>query len=156
MIFRLLMVLATTVGSVSAAAATYQDLDALDARIASTLDGAQSPVPIDRRIRLASCPEEPEISPVAAGAVSVRCGPLGWKIRVAVNGSSPAAVPAAIVVRRGDPVEIIARGAGFSVSSSGTALDEGSAGKTIRVKIPTSTSPVPAVVVRAGVASISG
>ena len=150
----LMMLLAAGVGT-AASAASYQDLDALDARIAASLDPGLRPVPIDRRIKLASCPEAPVISPVSAGAVAVRCTPLGWRLRVAIEGSSSSAVLSEIVVRRGDPVEVIAAGRGFSVSSSGRALDEGAVGKTIRVKIPTSSSPVPATVVRAGVASIS-
>lgn len=139
-----------------AMAAGYQDLDALDARIESTLGDLGAAVPIDRRIRLAQCPEEPEISPPSAGALAVRCPALGWKIRVAVSGAQPSEIPAEVLVRRGDLVELVVRGAGFSASAPGTALDEGAAGRTVRVKIPTSATPVSAVVVGAGMVAVQG
>jgi flagella basal body P-ring formation protein FlgA len=155
--FRILPGLTALFLAAPAMAAGYQDLDALDARIASTLGDSGTPVPIDRRIRLAQCPEEPEISPPSAGALAVRCPALGWKIRVAVSSAEqPAAVAAEILVRRGDLVELVVRGAGFSASAPGTALDEGVAGKTVRVKIPTSPTPVSAVVVGAGMVAVQG
>jgi flagella basal body P-ring formation protein FlgA len=136
-------------------AAGYQNLDALDARIASTVQGAGTPVPIDRRIRLAQCPEQPEVSPLTGGSVAVRCPTLGWKLRVAVSSAAePSGIPAEILVRRGDLVELVFKGAGFSASAPGTALDEGAAGKTVRVKIPTSPMPVSAIVVHAGLVAI--
>lgn len=151
----LLSSLAIMVGG-SAGAAPYQDLDALDARVAAMLEGNADAVPIDRRIKLAPCPQEPEVSAPAAGAVSVRCPALGWKLRVTVIGGTGApAAPIQVLVHRGDAIEIVARGSGYSVTSVGTALEEGPAGASIRVKIPTSSSPVAAVVDRAGVASIS-
>jgi len=140
----------------AAGAAPYQDLGALDARIADMLPANVSAVPIDRRIKLAPCPEDPRISAPASGAVSVRCIALGWRIRVAVTGASGIAdAPAPMLVHRGDAIELVARGSGYSVTSLGTALEEGPAGASIRVKIPTSSSPVAAVIERAGVASIS-
>ncbi|HET6943145.1 MAG TPA: flagella basal body P-ring formation protein FlgA [Sphingomicrobium sp.] len=153
--FRILPGLAALFLAAKSMAAGYQDLDALDARIASTVHGTT--VPIDRRIRLAQCPVEPEISPSSGGALAVRCPSLGWKLRVAVSSyGDPSGSLAEILVRRGDLVELVVRGAGYSASAPGTALDEGAAGKTVRVKIPTSPMPVSAVVVRAGVVAIQG
>lgn len=133
----------------------FQDLDALDARIAAALGGTGTAVSIDHRIKLAACPEEPQISPVAAGALSVRCPSLGWKIRVAVSGASDAEPSSVPLVHRGDTIEVVAAGSGYSASSVGTALDEGRAGSQVRVKIPTSTAPLAATVARAGVVTIS-
>lgn len=136
-------------------APSFQDLAALDARVAAVAAPGAA-VPIDKRIKLAPCPNEPEVSLPAAGAVAVRCAALGWKLRVALTGAAAAqGEPAAPLIRRGDTIEIVARGGGYSVSSAGTALEDGAPGASIRVKIPTSPSPVTAVVARAGVASIA-
>lgn len=151
----LLTSLVMTIATTASASPAYQDLDALDARIAA-LVGPAAAVPIDRRIKLAPCPEEPEISAPVGGALTVRCPALGWRLRVSLTGANGAAGMAApVLVHRGDMVELMAHGDGYSVSSIGVALEEGPAGGAIRVKIPTSSSPLPALVARAGVASIS-
>jgi hypothetical protein len=67
--FRILPGLAALFLAAKAMAGGYQDLDALDARIASTLGDSGTPVPLDRRIRLGQCPQEPEISPLSGGAL---------------------------------------------------------------------------------------
>jgi flagella basal body P-ring formation protein FlgA len=149
----LLAKLGMAVGA-TATAAQFQDLDALDARVAMVLAGSRTAAPIDRRIKLAMCPDEPVISSPSDGAVSVRCKALGWRLRVTVTGSSDAAAPAQLLVRRGDTIELVAHGAGYSVSAVGIALEAGPAGASIRVKITTSSSPIAAVVARAGVASL--
>jgi flagella basal body P-ring formation protein FlgA len=141
--------------ALAASHGSFQDLDALDARIAAAVGNSATAVAIDHRIKLATCPEEPQISSVVAGAVSVRCASLGWKIRVAVTGAAGTEPSSAPVVHRGDTIEVVAGGAGYSASSVGTALDEGTTGSQIRVKIPTSASPLSATVARAGVVTIS-
>ena len=152
----LLSIIAIATSAPAVASSPYQNLDALDARVAAALPEGAGAVPIDRRIKLEACPQEPVISGPLAGAVSVRCPSLGWRLRVAVNGASaPAGAPAQPVIHRGDAIELVSRGAGYSVTSVGTALEEGPAGASIRVKIPTSPFPVAAVIARAGVASIS-
>lgn len=151
MLFHLLTGLAAAVMSPG----SFQDLDALDARVAAALAGSGTAVPIDHRIKLAACPEEPVIAPIGASAVAIRCPTLGWKIRVAIVGARAVDVPTEPMVHRGDTIELIAEGTGYSATSVGTALDEGGAGSLIRVKIPTSVSPVSATIARAGVATIS-
>jgi flagella basal body P-ring formation protein FlgA len=153
--FRLLAGLAAVSIGTAATAANYQDLGQLEARIAASLAGSGTPTPIDRRIKLAACPEEPEISGVIASAVSVRCRPLGWRIRVGIVGAPGAEVAAEPLVHRGDSIELVAQGRGYSATTSAVALDEGAAGHTIRVKIPTSSRPVSAVVTRAGVVTVT-
>ena len=134
----------------------FENLDRLDARVALVLAGSATAVPIDRRIKLAACPSEPEVSAPTSSAVSIRCAALGWKLRVAIKAmATGAGQPRQLVVHRGDTIELVARGAGYSVSRVGTALEEGPAAAPIRVKIPTSRSPVAAIVTRAGVAAIS-
>lgn len=138
-----------------AKAPEYQDLSALETRVAALLGAGGVVVPIDRRIKLARCPTEPEVSPSSNGAVAVRCPALGWRVAVLVSGGMSPRMPVEILVRRGDMIELVSRGPGYSVTSTGTALDEGAAGKTIRVRIPTSSAAVSAIVTRAGGASIS-
>jgi flagella basal body P-ring formation protein FlgA len=82
------------------------------------------------------------------GAVALRCPSVGWRIRVplqrlqgatggtmiASGAGNAAPVKADPVVRRGDPVDLIAETGGFSVSVSATAQEDGLPGARIRVK----------------------
>ena len=138
--------LLTNLAIAVSAATPYQDLDTLDARVALVLGASGTAMPIDRRIKLATCPDEPEISSPSSGVVSVRCVALGWRIRVPVSGpTANSEASAQLLVHRGDTIELVARGAGYSVSSVGTALEEEPAGASIRVA---------AMIARAGVATI--
>ena len=80
------------------------------------------------------------IDPPALGAVALRCVPLNWRIRVPLarlaNASGPAAMVAKAepVVRRGDPVDLVAEQSGFSVSVAATAQEDGAPGSRIRVR----------------------
>lgn len=155
---KLLVGLMAGLVGVAAADQRFQDLDELDAQVAAAVGDAGAPVPVDRRIKLANCPQAPEISQIANGAVVVRCAAIGWRIRVPVEAAAGLSAETAsqIVVRKGDSVELLVQGRGYSASAIGTSLDEGGEGTRVRVKIPTSPVPLPAVVVRAGVVSISG
>ncbi len=77
------------------------------------------------------------------GAVTVRCQPVGWRIRVPLTPGSSAqtAAPAAAraaraepVVRRGDQVELVAMTRSFTVSTTGVAEQDGAPGDRIRVR----------------------
>lgn len=140
-----------------ARAAEFQDLAELDARVSASVGPNAVAVPIDRRIKLAKCGTAPEISALANGSVAIRCPDQGWRLAVTVNGmpGQTAAAATEVLVRRGDTIEVLAQGAGFSVSSTGVAMDEGATGRSIRVKMPTSSAPISAVVLRAGVVAIS-
>lgn len=131
------------------AAAVFEDLPTLDARIAAIAQGA---APIDPRIRLARCPEPAAIEPVSGG-LAIRCPALGWRLRVAVVQSQTES--GAPLVRRGESVELVYAGGGFMVSGFGVAMDDAAAGKPVRVKIPTSAAPVTAIVAAAGIATVS-
>lgn len=135
-----------------AAAAPFQNLDALEARLINALGaGIGEPggpaSPIDRRMKLTTCAEPVTIDPPALGAVALRCPSAGWRIRVplqrlqgapagtaatAYSAQAPAKVDP--VVKRGDPVDLIAETGGFSVSVSATAQEDGVPGARIRVK----------------------
>jgi flagellar basal body P-ring formation protein FlgA len=140
----------------------YEDIAALDDQVASFITRSaqgkgSSIVPIDRRLKLARCPQTPVIDPPALGAVAVRCLALGWRIRVGLveqTQTFSAVSDNAIAVRRGDAVELIIGGDGFDVSASGVALDDGAVGKSIRVKMPTGKNPLTAMVRGAGAVEI--
>lgn len=141
--------LATSSTGLAQSRAAFQDLGQIDALIASAL-GAEAGAPggavapIDRRLRLAACAEQVVVDPPVLGAVAVRCGASGWRIRVAVAAANGPArgvsVPQARevvepTVRRGDQIEAVVTGRGFAVSTSGVAEQDGGAGDRIRVRL---------------------
>ncbi len=128
----------------------FEDIAKLESRVVAALDAdigqIGGPVaPIDRRLKLASCPAPVVIDPPALGALPLRCEALGWRIRVPlvrIPGATPAMQAAAaapppatpIVIKRGDPVQLVSGAQGFSVSTAGVAQDDGHAGGVVRVK----------------------
>ncbi|MFT9100211.1 MAG: flagellar basal body P-ring formation chaperone FlgA [Zymomonas mobilis subsp. pomaceae] len=169
-----------SLSTTSVFAADFQDLSALDKQIATSLGaaigtegGAVSPV--DRRLHLTQCPENVVVDKPAAGTVSVHCPSIGWRIRVplvrtmthALNhhetsqngqntGTSKDNTKGEILVKRGDPVELIAGNSNFTVSVQGTAQQDGALGDHIRVKSDPNKPPVIAVVVESGKVRIPG
>lgn len=130
-----------------AAAQTFEDLDQLEAQVVASLGaGIGEPGgparPIDRRLRLAACPEPATVGDTAMGAVTVRCRPVGWRIRVPLSGGAQSATMAATraepIIRRGDQVEVVAMSSQFRVSTVGIADQNGAPGDTIRVRRPDS------------------
>jgi flagella basal body P-ring formation protein FlgA len=135
----------------------FENLEMLDNRVAAAL-GANIGEPggattaIDRRLRLQACPQPVEVGEPIAGALAVRCTPLGWRIRVSIVPSSEtrqvaSAAPsrqerAEPVVRRGDQIELVAIAAGFTVSTLATADQDGAPGDRIRVRTERRSAPV--------------
>ena len=162
-------VLAFALLATPALAAPFEDLDRLERRLLTALDaGIGQPggpvAPIDRRLKLAACPQPVAIDPPALGAVALRCAATGWRIRVPlVRLSGLTATTAGIapvreepVVRRGDPVELVAGTRGFSVSASAIAQEDGAPGSRIRVKADPKQPPVFAEVIGAGRVRLPG
>lgn len=123
-------------------AQVVEDLDLLDRRIAVALGGTAADAgllaqPVDRRLRLASCPQAATIEPPVLGAVTVRCAPLGWRMRVPLVGGMAMAQQGELLVRRGDAVDLTVSGGGFAIATTGTALEDGRMGAPVRVKSPT-------------------
>ena len=154
-----------------AAAAPFQNIDALEARLINALGaGIGEPggpaTPIDRRLKLAACPATVQIDPPALGAVALRCPAANWRIRVPIarlSGAGPAsttgagmAAKADPVIRRGDPVDLVAESSGFSVSVSAVAQEDGAPGSRIRVKADGKNSPIFAEVIDAGRVRLPG
>jgi len=156
-----------------AQAGRLENLDALERRLVIAL-GADigqpgGPVaPIDRRMKLAACPGAAEVEAPYAGAAVLRCAEIGWRIRVPVLPGGmirAAAAPARQiarqekadpVIRRGDPVEIRAEYAGFTVTKQMIADQDGAPGDRIRVRTEPRARPIVVEVVDVGVARLPG
>jgi len=145
------------------ATTSFENLDRIDSLVAMTVGanlgepgGPSSPV--DRRLRLAACPNTPTVEGPVFGAAIVKCDAVGWRIRVAlVPGGMASAAPAGIaprqpfsatgravapaqqapreiVVKKGDPLQLIAGGASFQVSRMVVADQDGAIGDLVRVR----------------------
>jgi flagellar basal body P-ring formation protein FlgA len=169
MSYRLLFM--TTLAATPAAAAPFQNLDVLEARVIGALGaGIGEPggpaAPIDRRLKLAACPTTVQLDPPAMGAIALRCPALGWRIRVplarlagasaATTAFASAPVKAEPVIRRGDPIDLVAGSTGFSVSVSAVAQEDGAPGARIRVRTDGQKGPIFAEVMDAGLARLPG
>ena len=146
--FRLTLAAGLLLAAAPAAAAGFEDIGTLEARVVAALDAdigtPGGPVaPIDRRLKLAPCPVPATIDPPALGAIALRCPQLGWRIRVpimraggasasSVASARPAAAPP--VVKRGDPVEVMVKGEGITVTTEAIAQEDGAPGARIRVR----------------------
>jgi flagellar basal body P-ring formation protein FlgA len=149
---------ATAVTPAPAAAPALEDLAYLDARIAVFLGGTsaeagQRAQPVDRRLRLLACAQGVLFDPPSMGAISAYCPTRGWRVRVPLIGGSVEEV-AEVVVRRGDAVQLAYAGAGFDVTTSATALEDGRTGGVVRVKAPTGAATVTARVRGPGLVAI--
>jgi flagella basal body P-ring formation protein FlgA len=164
-IFRHLAILLSCTLASSAAAEGFEPIDVLEARIVATL-GAPVGVPggpatgLDRRLKLAACPEAPEIAVPTPASAIVRCAALGWRIYVplerrqaASTGPGEQATP---LVHRGDQVEVVATGPGFTVTTFAEAEQEGAAGERIRVRLKPGLGPLVGEVIGSGRVSIAG
>jgi flagella basal body P-ring formation protein FlgA len=151
-------------------AQSFENLEMLDSRISAALGagigepgGALSPV--DRRLHLAACPQPVEIAEPAMGAVTVRCQPLGWRIRIPLvsNGqrsatamATPAAARAAPTIRRGDQIQLVAISNGFTVSTLAVADQDGAPGDRIRVRTEHRSAPVIGQILEDGRVALPG
>ena len=140
-------------GSTPAYAGNFQSLDAVDAR-ATEIAGAIVR-PVDRRLKLAACPEALQADAAAQGAVTVRCAPLGWRVRVLIEASA-ASSSAPVAIKRGDPVSVNFVAPGFSVTTSGIAETEARIGERVRVRVDTKATPVMGEAVDAGTVRVGG
>lgn len=138
-IFRHIFLL-SLLGPASAVAGSFQSLDAIDARAAAEAGAGVQPV--DRRLKLAACPEALQADAPAMGAVAVRCGSLGWRVRVLIDSTTASASSSPIIIKRGDPVSVNFVAAGFSVTTTGIAESEARVGERVRVRVEQKANPV--------------
>ncbi|RJF94185.1 flagella basal body P-ring formation protein FlgA [Sphingomonas cavernae] len=159
-VFRHLLLTTALAATSAGHAQAFQNIDQLETVLVSALGaGVGEPggptAPIDRRLKLAQCPQAPVFDAPVLGAVAVRCASLGWRIRVPLSRSlTVTAVREETVIRKGDPVELIAGGRFFEVSTQAVAEQDGAPGARIRVRSTPKAAPVFAEVVRAGLVRI--
>ena len=150
----------------------FENLEMLDNRVAAALganigEPGGATTPIDRRLRLQACPQPVEIGEPVAGALAVRCVPLGWRIRVSLVPSTTSRQTAAAthsqpqgrpepVIHRGDQVELVAIAQGFTVSTLATADQDGAPGDRIRVRTERRNAPVIGQVLEDGRVALPG
>lgn len=112
-----------------------EDLDLLERRLSEASAGMA--MPLDRRLRLARCPSEPNIAPVGNNSFELSCPEIGWRFRIAnrtdAAGSRANVTP---MVRRGEEVLVEIVGDDFTVQSRAVATEAGRAGETVRVRFP--------------------
>ena len=157
-------------------AAAFQDTAALDRAVAAftahaTGEAGGARTPVDPRLRLAACPMvSMSWRTEAHDAVVVACAGPAWRIFVPVirPASAPGATPAttraayapvvkaAPVIRRGDPIVIEAGTDGFSISREGVALADAAPGARFMVKVDDTRTPVQAIAVASGRATLPG
>lgn len=153
-----------------AAAQGFQDTVALDKAVAAFTGhaigeegGARTAV--DRRLRLSACPT------VALSwhtdrhdAVVVTCPTPQWRIFVGVRSVTPPPLPAmlpaapppkpVIVIKRGDPISVVAGENGFTVSRDGIAMGDAAAGARVPVQVERGKPPIQAIAVSPGTATL--
>lgn len=130
---------------------SFEDLEILDERVLAV---AESPQPIDKRLKLTQCPEEPIITPPVGGVVVVRCPQIGWRLRVSAGSQKSSSEVADIAVRKGELVECVSAGSGYSVSTNMVALEDAAIGQPVRVKSLTSPTPVVGTVTARGTVAL--
>ena len=118
----------------------WTTIDTLTQMVANAM--GRTATPIDRRIKLARCPEQASVTAIDAQTLAVRCASLGWRLRVPMSGPA-GAMPAAAgfaapssspAIRRGDAVRVSIETESFSVSYSATATQDGRVGETIALR----------------------
>lgn len=160
----------------------FENLDRLDSLVAMSLGANRGQpggplMPIDRRLHLAACPQSPTVDAPKMNAATVSCPSLGWRIRVPLvavaqpanpqfsANYAPAAPPYApmsapvsnaVVVKKGDPVQLIAGNDDFSISRMMIADEDGAAGALIRVRQDPKAAPLMARVEAIGLVRIPG
>lgn len=167
------LLLAAAVGtgpqaSASPAVQDWQSVDAITQSVAQALN--REAAPIDRRIKLARCPEQPVVTAMDSSSLAVRCAPLGWRLRVGMTRADGAQdsgaflAPAAAarhdksgppLVQRGDIVRISIDTPHYSVSYPAAAAQNGRLGETIVLRGLDSKNSIIATVTGPGRAHIS-
>jgi len=157
----------------------FENLDRIDSLVAMTVganlgEPGGPAAPVDRRLKLAACPTMPKVEGPVVGAAMVKCESLGWRIRVPLVAGGAAAAsgpvprtasrvtpaarttPQESVVRKGDPVQLMAGNALFNVSRGMIADEDGAVGDTIRVREDKRAAPILAQVVEMGLVRVPG
>src|SRR3546814_2496880 len=65
----------------------FEDINGLEAMVVAKFGAAIGQpggpaAPIDRRLKLAACPDTPSVEGPVMGAAVIRCAPVGWRIQI--------------------------------------------------------------------------
>lgn len=155
----------TGFGISPALAQGFENLDRIDSLVATTV-GADigqpggAIAPVDRRLRLAACPQIPAIEGPVFGAAIVRCDRLGWRIRVPLASAAASTYgrpqQREMLIKKGDPVQLVAGDATFSVSKAMVADEDGAIGDLIRVRESRNSPPVTGRIEPSGIIRVPG
>jgi flagella basal body P-ring formation protein FlgA len=169
------MPLLLLVAATPAAAQSFQDTKLLDKAVAGFTGhligedgGARTPV--DVRLKLAPCPMVTMAWHTDRhDAVVVSCPAPQWRMFVAIKQATPPPVapslvvvtpsPTAkpeIVIKRGDPVTIVAGDDGFSVTRDGVAAGDAPIGGRVLVRVEQNKPPIQTIVVEPGKVTLPG
>lgn len=132
-------------------AAIDRAVSAFTGAAAGTPGGAR--LPVDRRLRLADCPQQLALDWYGQrhDTVVVACPQAGgWRIFVPVSNEAGGS-GARAMIGRGDAVTISVRGRGFALSRQAQALEAGGEGDWVRVRPAGNGEPIRARVLRPGV-----
>jgi flagella basal body P-ring formation protein FlgA len=124
---------------------------------------------VDTRLKLATCPMVSlNWRTDTHDSVVVTCTDPQWRIFVPVMmparpqpAATPVAAPvaaakAAIVIKRGDPVTVVAGDGAFSVTRDGIATTDAAAGARVLIRVQDGKPPIQAIAVEPGKAMIPG
>lgn len=155
-------------------AQNFENIDRLDSLVAMSVGANRGQpggqiAPIDRRLRLAACPQAPVVEATQPSYTTVSCAAIGWRIRVPLAPGQQAPMAAnmpvsrafstqsqAVVVKKGDPVQLIAGNETFSISRLMIADEDGGVGAMIRVREDKKAAPVLARVEALGIVRVPG
>lgn len=172
---RIALTLAALTATTPALAQSFQSTTLIDKAVAGFTGrgigedgGARTAV--DARLKLAACPMVTmNWRTPAHDSVVVACPDPEWRIYVPIRIAAPAVVapsplaptppPAAkpvIVIKRGDPVSVVAGSEGFAVTRDGVAVNDAAAGQRLLIKVQDGKPPIQAVAVEPGKALIPG
>jgi flagella basal body P-ring formation protein FlgA len=171
---RPLLSIALIAAALPAAAQNFQSTIMIDKAVAGfaghpigETGGARTAV--DVRLKLATCPMVSlNWRTDSHDSVVVTCPDPQWRIFVpmlmpasAPPSAAPAAAPVlaaklAIVIKRGDPVTVVAGDGAFSVMRDGIATTDAAAGARVLIRVQEGKPPIQAVAVEPGKAMIPG
>jgi flagella basal body P-ring formation protein FlgA len=172
---RTLSFLALALAASPAAAQNFQSTTLIDKAVAGfsghaigETGGARTAV--DARLKLAVCPMVSlNWRTDSHDSVVVTCPDPQWRIFVPMlmpasapapaTSTAPAAAPAAkapIIIKRGDPVTVVAGENGFSVTRDGVATTDAAAGARVLIRVQDGKPPIQAIAVEPGKAVIPG
>ncbi len=141
-----------------AQAQTHESLSGLDKKLAEFLGNEQGAVDgargvIDRRLKLRKCPEALQMEKRSEGLAIIKCTSLNWRISVPLTRQSHGSHrvrQSQMMVKRGQPVLLVARKSGFLVSRQMQADRGGRLGEIIPVRATRKSRPILAEIVGQG------